>query len=170
MNSVYVDFKDILPDIFSQVIVGIEEKIYSVQTGTIVVKLINGQGIYAPALRHSGSLEIVWIASQISQFLKTVPLQSFFKPQLKDNEKNLLENVFKQLIKGENELEHSFGDLNTVVKIEKLGEGYLKHSIHPKHPDAEKYLAYLTNFLETQNLASYFGVTNKGIYSITLKL
>lgn len=170
----YTKFPDLLPEIFAQIVDGIEEKrTYQSANGTIYITLVNGERKYAPVISHMGSLLQLYVSDDVRNFFKRVSLASYFNPVKGENERTLLKRVFAQIVTGKGLQEHPYNhSVNFKVTIEKKSkEGPLTFTIEKQEiKDAEKLedeskdqelsdpSELLTQFLKTENLHHYFGI------------
>lgn len=127
MNPTYGDsFRKVIPDMFSQVVDGVDNVRYKMRTGSIAISLIS-EPSFDYRMQSSGSLDIAYVAAKVGQFFRQVDVGSFYKisdPQTAE----ILKVAFEQYTLGEAQKTHNFPeDKQVEIKFQKQLY-YNKHS------------------------------------------
>ena len=114
MNPTYGDsFREVVPDIFSQVVDGVDKVKYQLKTGTIYITLIE-EPQFDYRMQSGGSLDAAYVSSKVSQFFRDVQLESFYNIS-NSQVKAVLKMAFKQFVEGKEKASHHLGEDKTAV-------------------------------------------------------
>ena len=160
-TSTYSDsFREVVPDMFQQILDGTPQKEYRLKTGRFELFLKDERsGQFYPHLHSVGSLDNAMLASKIHQFFSDVDLSGCYCLQRKMVKRGLV-CAFKQIICGKVKETHNLDEASKLVMT--IYRDYQNYYIvydfrgFADEEEKEESETRLASLVKTPNLRNYF--------------